>query len=254
MRDKYQDITVTEGQVISGIIKFPEFEEFYMNEWKKRDILIRWVVNSTFTEFGYQGSDEKGHYILLSTFPRTLEDAFVVAHEMMHICREFDGQYLKFEQNNELARQFNGENIERLVSNFGSMVDDPIIDKFLQNIYGFKPGKFYTKKRIPASIESLNHLGDPTDDIERLIRALVYSQYLLQWDFITNSNSLRKWKTLRELYKKQRPIVTSIGEEIYITSKEIGYDTLEKQRELFGKFSDKYTINSIKIKDIIRAI
>jgi len=134
------------------------------------------------------------------------------------------------------------------------MVDDPIIDEFLQNAYNFKPGKFYSKERIPASIESLNHLGDPTEELQQLIRSLVYSQYALQWDLITNANSLRKWHNLKELYRSKRPVVTRIGEEIYIMSKEVGYDTLEKQIELFKKFSDKYAIDNIKINDIISTI
>ena len=41
-----------------------------------------------------------------------------------------------------------------------------------------------------------------------------------------------------------------MGEELYHMAKEIGFDTLEKQKALFYKIGDKYTLNGIKIKDV----
>jgi len=71
MYDGNQDKIVSEEQLISDILKFPEFERFYYNEWKTRDVSTRGKINPTFDEFAYQGFDEEGHYILLPKFPRT---------------------------------------------------------------------------------------------------------------------------------------------------------------------------------------
>jgi hypothetical protein len=42
-----------------------------------------------------------------------------------------------------------------------------------------------------------------------------------------------------------------MGEELYYIEKENGYDTLEKQESLFDKIVDKYTIDGIKLSEIL---
>jgi len=259
MVDIGQDETVTEAIIIDKLIRFNEFERFYCTEWeprKKRDgASIDWKINSSCDGFAFQWFDEiNGElkpFIRLRYIPITREDAFLVAHEIEHVIKYFDKQYLKFAMDSEIAKNYNDGDIIDLAFRIGSMFDDPIIDSFLQKEYKFKPAIFYTPVKIPDTIEKLNSSGDPTDDLTKLKQALFYSQCALQWDAIKNAKSLRKWQDLKRRYQIRRPVVRRMGEELYLMSKENGYNKLEKQKLLFGKIADKYTIDGIKLKDIL---
>jgi len=251
---------VDEDVIIGGLLKYKEFERFYYAEWepKRNDISIEWEINPSCNGFASQRSDEIDgelkHFIQLRKMPKTSNDAFLVAHEVSHIMKYLDNQYLKFAVDRSINIKYKFDDIVELTFRIGSMFDDPIIDSFLQSVYGFKPAIHYVKVVIPDTVKSLNSSGDPIDELVRIKRALFYAQCSLQWGFITNANSLRKWQDLKELYRKKRPIVTGIGEEIYHMSKEIGYDTLEKQRELSNRLLDKYTIDNIKLGAIVQAM
>jgi hypothetical protein len=99
-------------------------------------------------------------------------------------------------------------------------------------------------------IRKLNS-GDATDELQRLNQAMFYAQYSLQWDAIEDAGALRKWRNLKRLYQLKRPITKRIGKELYSIAKENGYDTLEKQKSLFYKIADMYSLNGIKLKDIL---
>ena len=66
-----------------------------------------------------------------------------------------------------------------------------------------------------------------------------------------------KWGELKERYKCRRPKVTRIGEELYVLSRENGYDTIdtiEKQEQVFNTIFNNYLIKDIKLGDIMRMI
>jgi hypothetical protein len=56
---------------------------------------------------------------------------------------------------------------------------------------------------------------------------------------------------MKKLYEEKRPIVKRMGTELYSMVKETGYDTLEKQKMLFNKIADKYSIDGIKLNNIL---
>lgn len=176
---------------------------------------------------------------------------FLVAHEMEHVIRLFDGQTLKLYMDNAIAQNFQNNDIRDLAIRLGSMFDDPLIDSFLQNTYDFKPGRFYTNVKIPDTIKSLKTKGRRKNELVELKQTLFYSQFSLQWDSINDDDAIREWRDLKKLYQKWRSIVKINGEELYFMVKENGYDTLEKQKQLFHKIANKYTIDGYKLSDIL---
>jgi len=250
-----RDETVAEATIVEELLKFSEFEDFDRNRWKprKKDILIDWKINSSCDGFSFQGFDEISGkpFIRLRKIPKTRDDAFLVAHEIEHIIRHFDKQYLEFAKSSVITK-YKDEEIVDLSIRLGSFFDDPIVNSFLHDVYHFNPIHFYTKVKMPETVKSLNSSGDLVDDLTRLKRALFYSQCALEWDSIEDKVTLRKWRELKRLYQMKRPIVKRMGEELYSMAKEDGYDTLEKQTALFDKIANKYTIDGIKISSILR--
>lgn len=75
--------------------------------------------------------------------------------------------------------------------------------------------------------------------------------FALSWDLIKDDKAKRKWIKLKRKYQIKRPKTKIIGEELYSMANENGYGTLEKQRLLFNKIANKYTIDGIKLSDIL---
>jgi hypothetical protein len=68
---------------------------------------------------------------------------------------------------------------------------------------------------------------------------------------IEDVNALKEWHEYQEFYRKIHKTIAPIGEELYIIVKKSGYDTLEKQKSLFRTIIDMYTIDDIKLGDIL---
>lgn len=244
-----------EDVIVSEILRFDEFNAFYSTERKptKTEVPIKWIIKPSCKGFAAQGIDANGtDYIELRHNPKTREDAFLVAHEITHLIRKkIDKQYLNFSKvNDAILEKYTIDDMGEFASRIGSMFDDPIIDHFLKDKYGFNPEHHYTRVVIPDSIKNLNR-GDARDELHRLNQAMFYVQYALQWDAIDNVGALRKWHNFKRLYQRQRPIAKRIGEDLYSMAKETGLDTLDKQKQLFNKIADKYSLNGIKLKDIL---
>jgi len=245
---------VNEDALIGKLLTFSEFDKFYRNEWmpRKTSVVVEWKINPSCSNFAASGIITNGNtFIELPHYPETINDAFLVAHEIVHVIRDLENRILRFPSvNNTILEKYTVESMGDLASRIGSMFDDPIVDTFLQNQYGFDPARHYVKVVIPNTIRSLQSSGDPTDELIRFKQALFFSQCALQWDSIKGARK-RAWYELKRMYLKRRPHVKRIGEDLYSMAKENGYDALENQKTLFNKIGDKYTLNDIKIKDIL---
>jgi hypothetical protein len=104
---------------------------------------------------------------------------------------------------------------------------------------------------IKETNKNLKTSRDATDELQRFNQAMFYAQYALQWDSIKDPEALRKWHAFKRRYERKRPMAKRIGSELYLMAKENGYDSQEKQKVLFNKIGDKYTICGMKIKDIL---
>lgn len=246
---------ITESDIIGEILTFDEFSRFYHFEREpiRSSIPIKWKIDPLCKGFAAQWTNANNTiHIELRHHPKTRNDAFLVAHEIMHVIKQkIDKQYLNFTKvDNAILQKYTIDDMVDFASRVGSMFDDPIVDLFLMSVYGFDPIHHYVDVVIPDTIRSLNSRGDATDDLDRMNQAMFYAQYALQWDAIKDERALRKWRALKRQYQKRRPIARRMGEELYHMAKEIGFDTLEKQKALFYKIGDKYTLNGIKIKDV----
>jgi hypothetical protein len=254
MLDESKDEIFEEDVIIKPLLKFNEFERFYCEQRypKKKDTPIIWKINDTSDVFACFDFDDKP-FIRLKQYPKTLNDAFLVSHELMHSIMYFMGQYVIIETNPLVFDKHTMDNIKRLENELLSMVDDPLVDSYLQDNYGFKPAIFYTTILIPEAISSLRRFGDARNEFERFRYGVVYAQRALQWDSIKNPNSRRKWEDLKTLYKKIRPTSLKIGDDLYSMAKEIGYDTPEKQKKFLTTIFEQYTIDDgTKMIDYMR--
>lgn len=245
---------VDEAIITWKILEFSEFRRFYNVEWepRKTSFSIKWIINPSCSNFAASKIDVNGIPLIeLRYMPKTFDDAFLVAHEIVHIIRDLDNKIIRFPSvNNIILHSYTIDAMIDLASRIGSMFDDPIVDMFLQNEYGFDPANHYIKEVIPDSLRRLDLSGDATDELFRLTNAMFYAQYSLQVEAIKSKEASREWSVLKKRYKEKRPIAQKIGEDLYSMAKENGYDTCEKQKALFYKIGDKYTLNGIKIRDI----
>jgi hypothetical protein len=246
---------VDETIITRKILEFSEFKRFYHVEWepRKTSVSIEWNINPSCSNFAASKIDADGvPQIELKHLPKTFDDAFLAAHEIVHIIRDLDNKIIRFPcVNNIILQRYTIDAMDDLASRIGSMFDDPIVDMFLQKEYGFAPAYHYIKEVIPDSLRRLDSLGDATDELIRLTNAMFYAQYSLQVEAIKNKEASRKWSVLKKRYKERRPIAQKIGEDLYSMAKENGYDTLDKQKSLFNMIGDKYTLAGIKIKDVL---
>jgi len=250
--------SVDENTIISKITKFDEFNKFYRSEWepRKTSVSIDWKINPLCDGFAAQGiyNDTGRPWIELQHLPETFDDAFLGAHEIMHVIRYIDKQSFSFQVTNANLKGYEIGKLIELANRLGSMFDDPVIDPFLEKNYGFSPVSHYVKVVIPDTIKKLNPPGDAKDELIRLEQAMFYAQYSLQWDSIKDSKLLNKWREVKRQYGRKRPATKRLGEELYFMSNENGYNTPDKQRQLFDRIADKYGIYGVKLKDIISIV
>lgn len=133
--------------------------------------------------------------------------------------------------------------IKRLENELLSMFDDPLVDSYLQKSYGFEPVKFYIDEIIPDMINSLKNAGDARDEFERFRYGVIYAMRSLQWDYIKDTNSKRKWEEVKASYNRVRHASVTIGEDLYSMANSIGYATQIDQKLLLNEIFKKYTIN-----------
>ena len=196
-------------------------------------------------------------FIEIRKLPETLEDVFLVAHEMCHAIKDFDGNAINFGALQ--PSNYKKEELFDMSCKLGSMLDDPLIDSFLKDKYDFNPARFYANIIMPDINNSLDQYGDPTHEWHIFKRALLYAQFSLQMDSVSDIDVRNNWDELKVQYLTRRPLTAKIGEDIYMMSNRDGYDTKEKQRNLFNKIFNKYTIrrdvnHCDKLSDILRVV
>lgn len=241
--------------IIDSCLRFDAFNCFYQNESMVKD--IKCVINPSCPMFAAQLFDQnRNPYIEIRKLPETFDDVFLVAHEMGHAIRYFDKQYLFFDRAlTPIAQTYFENEIVDMGNKLGSMVDDPLIDSFLKDKYGFDPAHFYKTVLIPDVVYGLELYGDPIHEWNIFKKALFYSQFSLQCDLTQNVSILREWDKLKNnQYKTRRPKTAKVGEELYSITKENGYNTIEKQRDLFNIIFNRYTIKGAKLGDILRTV
>ena len=233
---------------------FREFQNFYFKEYEpiKKKFSVDWYVFpdlwNTFRDYALQGVGKRtgNNYICLEWEPVTPNDAFLVAHELGHILRKYNRLRLHI-----VSRSSTFET-KKLAENFGSMLDDPLINSRLQDVYDFNPAYHYAEIELRDCITEVSGFQQgPENDIIRLLHIFFYTNQLLRWDSVKDAAAIEKWRKYQKLFRSKLNSIAKSSEELYSIVTEDGYDTLEKQKLLFNKIADKYTIDGIKLRDIL---
>lgn len=252
---------ILEKDATSQILQFESFSNFYYREYapRKKTTPINWFLDPircyASNLYAYQGEDSRtGDPVIgLRCLPATYDEAFMVAHEMEHVFRKLDKLSLLIRPKHAEV-EHSVETLKDLALRIGSMFDDPIIDPILQNQYMFDIAYHYSED-INRSLEILNtSLGKPQTDIDLLKYIIYYTTRLLQYDSIRDPSALRKWQDYRKILRSKLGQITKPGEELYQVIKENGYDTPKKQRQIFNKIADIYTINGVKLGNLLELL
>lgn len=219
--------------IISRLLRFEEFANFYHNEWVPKNILTDLKIDPSCAMYGAAVFDKnKRPCIVLRQLTESPNDIFLLAHEMCHVIKHVEKQSIEFGKAPTLmAQAYKEEEIFDMGNKLGSMLDDPLINSLLQDKYSFNPAHFYTSVFIPDTSRSLDSYGDPLYEWHIFKKALLYSQFALQLDSIKDTNALIEWDKLKEKYIIRRPNVSRIGEELYLMTNNYGYNDIKKNND-----------------------
>jgi len=229
---------VDEAVVLGPILRsFPEFNRFYNEERQKRVGFIRWFRDFEMPDglLAYASYPECAVYYGKS--PMSFEDAHIVAHEIMHLIR--------YQENDLLEIRYRPD-IFDLAFKLTNMLEDPIVELFLQKNYNFDlrisylSAIDYCRKSIDKEIE---------DDLSRLINGIDLANYMLRWKLIDNLEAQNKWSSYLEFYKELRPHSYEIADQIvhivWIYGGAHGAEIIEKQEKIVARMIDLYQLQNV---------
>jgi hypothetical protein len=210
-----------------------EFKRFYDEERPKAGS-ITWVEESVMpAEDIIAYADILKNEIHYKNYSLSTNDAHTFAHEIMHLVR--------YKENGILI-------IKSLPSFFvfaaklSSMLEDPIVDSFLQESYNFdlrvpyKCAIDYCRKNVSTEV---------TDDLSRLLNGIDLANYMLRWSLVDDKNAHDDWADYLKWYKKLRPYSYKIADEIVHIVWIHGAETIERQEKVVARMVDLYQLQNV---------
>lgn len=241
-------VPITEWtQVIIPSLRFEEFFDFYCKKYKplKRYIIIGWGLaenmqgaDAYFTVDANTGMN----VILLKHLPTDYADAFLIAHEICHVILKESGMSFTI-----IAREGSSLEYKIVAQNIMSLLEDPIVDSFLQDTYGFDLLKHYLYKAIPSEREFIDTYPDESNinDICKLANTFSYAGEILKWNLIDDDAAICEWREYQLLHDRTYPNISSKGEELASLAISHEFDTPEKRKQLAGIIIDRYNLRDI---------
>jgi hypothetical protein len=245
-----------EKEVVSVLCESSrKFNLFYRKErLKYYNIPINWIlktdlgkcVNAKFKPEELR--DGKIIYkIYFKKFPDA-DDAFLIAHEIKHALRFIENKPIIFEppKNKES---------DDLATAFLTMLEDPIVDSFLNKKYEFDLLTEYKKglKQAKEADDGLNK--EPVMKSERLTMTLNLSKLILCWNLIKDQDKYNEWVEYKIICKTKWPIIWKMNEDalsiIQKTSQAKGLKEREKHALIFKRFDKHFGINKNNHQDAI---
>jgi hypothetical protein len=216
--------------------KSREFQTFEEQEGEKVSPIL-WVRDISL-EVGVNARAYSKGYICIRRSPAHIEDAFIIAHEMMHLIRANEGNPLKI-------RVYDRGHIT-LATKLMSMFEDPIVDSILQDKYGFKIVDQY-KLDLKSAKEQIKGFPEPDDYILRVKSAVDFTGQALEWGLIKEDRDLVGWRDFRQRWlPRKRPITSKMSDEMIAIVQEVGgLDTLKKQKTIFEKIVEEYELQNV---------
>jgi len=233
-------IEVDENVVVTPLLRaFTEFDRFYHEEREKKLGFIRWLMKLDFPDGIEAYSDPFIYAIYYKKSPISANDAHTIAHEIMHLIRYQETDILEIIPANP--------SVEPLIPILNSMLEDPIVDKTLQEQYNFDLCIPY-REGIKYDIKNLKEESTDLDSI--LIKGINITKFMLLWDLITDQPALDEWHQHLEWLETKYPHCYKIAMEIKPVVDSIGLGTIDQQREIVLKLIDMYNLgNMISIPD-----
>jgi len=220
-----------ESMVITPLLSFEEFSDFYCNEYKpflKSGSAIEWCLEEDMNgAYAYSAVDASTgmDVVFLAQLPTDYADAFLIAHEISHVMLKARG--LSYKINSPPGYEIVAQNIQ-------SLLEDPIVDSCLQGTYGFDLLEFYLNKCIPDGRKFINMYPGESyiNDIDKLANTFCYAGEILKWELIDDDAAMREWREYQLLHDRTYPTISRRGKELASFAILRGYDTPKKRKRL----------------------
>lgn len=207
---------------------FPEFNRFYNEERQKRVGLIRWFRDFEVPEGLSAYASHFECVVYYGKSPTSFEDAHIIAHEIMHLIR--------YQENDLLEIRYRPDVFD-LAFILQNMLEDPIVELFLQKNYKFDLRTSY--------LSAIKNVKKETEDyLSRLSNGIDLANYILRWKLIDGTDAQNEWSRYLRLYEKLRPHSYEIANQIvcvvWIHGGAHGADTIEKQKKVVAAMINLY--------------
>lgn len=232
MQIKADKIDLGEKILLSPLLnESAKFRQFYEEERKKKISRIHWARVSEMPEGIVAYADIFECAICYEKASMTSEDAYTMAHEIMHLIR--------YQENDVLIISPTQNKYIHLSRCLGSMLEDPNVDSFLQKYYDFNLQIEYEIKINYGE----NHIRDESDDLSKFVIGFQLADYILCSDLIEDQDFKDKWSSHLENWCKIR---YPYGYKIALDTANIARDkvlgTIKEREEIALAIIDKYNL------------
>lgn len=226
--------TFDEEFVIAKLLQSSvEFAAYYEAERVRIPRLIHWAKDTSLPAGIDYRSTQLGpgvYVVRLRRVPAVLSDAMKIAHELHHLVLWAEGFPVTG------ATREN----ETLSSSLNSMVHDPLVNTALQE-YGFDPLSDYQTELKETFRQLRRQPTAPDHHLGRMFWIFNYVGKVLDWKAISlhagaGADMFRLW------FDKRYPALARDAHELLGLVEKIGYDTPEKQAQLFREIIRTYDL------------
>lgn len=228
--------TFPESFVIDELLKSSQvFQEFYRAERNKITQPIYWAKDVSLPEgidYRFSKLTTGESVIRLRCVPALAQDACKIAHELEHVVIDKEGF--------PIVRPVTPEK-ENLSSAISSMIEDLLVNSRLQK-YGFDLQDDYETEIEMTKRQLTRFTTSPTHRLDRIHWMVNYVSYLLDWELINTgkgSNEFKDW------FDTRYPDIANRGKKLLKMVKRIGYNTPEKQSNLYREIIRRYKLDGV---------
>ena len=221
----------------------PAFNHFYESE-NIEAISTAWFQDSSMQEDAHTSPPLRGIYpILFKRRPERPEDAYLVAHELLHIVRSVRNFSLKIVENNSIFPT----NITQIAAfTLRNLIEDPIIDGILLEAYSFDFLNHYESgiEKMKHSLIENHYRDSMNDDFARFQVLLNLSKQKLKWHPIEDRETNQTWTEYEEWLMSEYPMTISYRNSL-VPWLEERLNTREGQAEIFSKITETFGLTSM---------
>jgi len=215
-----------------------ESRDFYNNE-RHRAGRIEWFFNPHLKEQFVSAEaahiyhiKEKYHEINLLRFPIPLDDARLVAHEIVHA--------ILTEENHSLLVVPCDERYTSLSTNLGTLLEDPVVDSFLQERYHFDLTSDCVR-RLSIIKQAWKNQSEPRG-VPLLEVALLLANQMMKWRLIKNVDALSMWSDFLFWFGDEYPNILLIAVGFIASMQKVGLETLDKRKATYEEIVKNYQL------------